>query len=163
MKKHFLEGAAVNNRWRPNATVAAVIPRGDQFLMVEEIDRDTGARVFNQPAGHLDPQESLIAAVEREALEETRWEVRATGYLGVARLEAPNGITYLRHSFVCEPLREIGRLRLDDGIIAAHWMSLEDLEGEQDRLRSPLVLAVIRHFLAGMTAPLALVVDSPHL
>jgi len=45
-------------RWRPSATVAAVIERDGRFLFVEEIQ--DGRRVLNQPAGHLDPGETLL-------------------------------------------------------------------------------------------------------
>ena len=67
------------DRWRPNVTVAAVVANGPQFLMVEERDSATGKEVLNQPAGHLEPGESLIQAVAREVLEETRWEVSVVG------------------------------------------------------------------------------------
>jgi len=55
--------------WRPSVTVAAVIERGGRFLFVEE--RIDDRLVLNQPAGHLDPGESLAAACRREVLEET--------------------------------------------------------------------------------------------
>ncbi len=150
---------AQDPRWRPNATVAAVITRGERYLIVEEIDRDSGRTVFNQPAGHLESGESLIAAVCREVLEETRWQVTVTGYLGVARFVASNGVTYLRHSFLAEPSREISSAALDDGIIACHWMRFEELQARSDDLRSPLVLEVIARHRAGLIAPLSLVMD----
>jgi len=55
--------------WKPNVTVAALIERDGYFLLVEEETAD-GLR-FNQPAGHLDEGESLVAACAREAMEET--------------------------------------------------------------------------------------------
>ena len=58
-------------------TVAAVIERDGRFLFVEEmID---GRKVLNQPAGHLDPGESLAAACAREVLEETAHRFEPTG------------------------------------------------------------------------------------
>jgi len=51
--------------WKPNATVAVVVPDGDAFLMVEE---ESGAVVFNQPAGHIEERESVFDAARREAL-----------------------------------------------------------------------------------------------
>ncbi len=147
-------------RWRPHATVAAVICDDDgRFLMVEERDSRTGLSVLNQPAGHLEQGETLIDAVEREVLEETRWAVTTTSYLGVARYESPNGSTYLRHGFVCRPEKEIPERSLDAGIIAVHWMTQDQLTHSTIRLRSPLVLRAVDLFLSGAVAPLSFVSD----
>jgi ADP-ribose pyrophosphatase YjhB (NUDIX family) len=128
--------------------------------MVEEYDSHTGLSVLNQPAGHLEQGETLIDAVEREVLEETRWAVTTTGYLGVARYEAPNGSTYLRHGFVCKPDMEMCERSLDVGIIAAHWMTQDQLTHSAIRLRSPLVLRAVDLYLRGAVAPLSFVSDS---
>ena len=55
--------------WKPNVTVAGIIERDGRFLLVEE-HTSQGIKL-NQPAGHLEPGESLIDAVKREVLEET--------------------------------------------------------------------------------------------
>lgn len=55
--------------WKPNVTVAAVVEQDGRFLLVEERTRQ--GRRFNQPAGHLEPHETLVEAVARETLEET--------------------------------------------------------------------------------------------
>ncbi len=146
-------------RWRPNATVAVVIVQDDKFLLVEEIDRVTGARVLNQPAGHLEDNESLIEAAIREVREETRWDVDITGYLGVARFIGADGLTYLRHSFLATPIAEDTTRALDEVIIATHWLSLQDVESSDIPLRSPLVLSVIQLYLSGAIAPMSLVLD----
>jgi 8-oxo-dGTP pyrophosphatase MutT (NUDIX family) len=67
--------------WKPSATVAAVIERDGRFLFVEERTRD-GLRI-NQPAGHLDPGESLLQACVRETLEETAYRFTPMQLLGV--------------------------------------------------------------------------------
>lgn len=64
-------------------TVATVVPRDGRLLLVEE--RVRGALVLNQPAGHLEPGESLIEAAARETLEETGWEVVISHLVGVYR------------------------------------------------------------------------------
>ncbi|EED34128.1 nudix hydrolase [Luminiphilus syltensis NOR5-1B] len=146
-------------RWRPNATVAAVIADGDRFLLVEESDPSTGATVFNQPAGHLEPGEGLIAAVEREVLEETRWHCHVSNYLGVALYTGGNGVTYLRHTFVATALTHDPTKALDPSIIAVHWFSLDEIRHRSQQLRSPLVYKAIEQFIKGQWAPLSLVVD----
>ena len=67
--------------WKPHTTVAAICSRDQRFLLVrEKVDGDI---VYNQPAGHLDPGESLLDAVVRETLEETRYRFTPTGLQGV--------------------------------------------------------------------------------
>ena len=57
-----------SDRFLPHATVATVLEKDSKFLLVEELSQ--GRRVLNQPAGHLEPMESLIEAAARETLEE---------------------------------------------------------------------------------------------
>ena len=67
--------------WQPHITVATVIEDDGRFLFVEEFK--AGRMVLNQPAGHLEANESLREAALRETLEETGWEVKLTGLLGI--------------------------------------------------------------------------------
>ena len=59
----------MTERWKPSVTVAAVVEQGGRYLLVEEMTAE-GLKL-NNPAGHLDPDESPQQGVEREALEET--------------------------------------------------------------------------------------------
>ncbi|MGD8174344.1 NUDIX hydrolase [Marinimicrobium sp. ARAG 43.8] len=141
--------------WAPHVTVATVVEKEGRFLFVyEECD---GRQVYNQPAGHLEPNESLIEAAVRETLEETRWRVRPTALLGVGLYEAPaNGITYLRHTFVAEALEECSALPLDDGIIEPRWLTREELLAKRDQWRSPMVMDAVDDYLSGVRYPLEL-------
>ena len=81
--------------WKPHITVATVVEDNGRFLMVEELKGERA--VLNQPAGHLDPNESLIDAAIRETLEETGYDVELTGVIGIYLYTAPsNGVTYQR-------------------------------------------------------------------
>ena len=64
-------------RFRPSVTVAAVVERDGRYLLVEEHTPE-GLRL-NNPAGHLDPGESPLQGVVREALEETARHFDARG------------------------------------------------------------------------------------
>src|SRR5687768_14549646 len=125
--------------WKPNVTVAAVIEREGRFLLVEE-DTERG-RVINQPAGHLEPGESLIEGVARETLEETAHAFTATALLGVYQYHhAAEDVTYLRFAFTGDLTgHEPGRT-LDTGIVRAVWLSREEIQRESARHRSPLVM-----------------------
>jgi len=82
--------------WKPSVTVAAVVERDGRFLFVEEmID---GRKVLNQPAGHLDPGESLVAACAREVMEETALEVDALKLIGVYEFERMNQVIIAYHA-----------------------------------------------------------------
>ncbi len=141
--------------WKPNVTVAALIESGGRFLLVQE--RDADRLVLNQPAGHLEPGESLVAAAVRETLEETGRPFHPQGIVGVYRYQSPgNGITYLRFCFCGEASDpEIGR-RLDPDIVRTLWLSPADLDARRAELRSPLVMRCIHDYLAGRRYPLEL-------
>lgn len=149
--------------WKPSVTVAAIIERDGRFLLVEEETSD-GIR-FNQPAGHLDPHESLIDAVARETMEEAAHEFTPTGLVGVYMsryLSSRTGkdVTYLRFAFCGEIGRQHDR-ELDEGILRAVWMTREELLACQEKHRSPLVLRCIDDYLAGQRSPLSMIYTHP--
>lgn len=142
--------------WNPHVTVAAVVEDEGRFLLVEE-ETDSGVRL-NQPAGHLDEGESLLAACTREALEETAHRVNPVALVGIYQWPRPHGdITYVRFAFVGELTGfEPGRA-LDIGILRAVWMTRDELAACPERHRSPLVLRCIDDYLAGRRYPLDLI------
>ena len=142
--------------WKPNVTVAAVLERDGKFLLVEE-ETDDGIR-FNQPAGHLECREALTDAVIREALEETGYAFDPKFIVGVYnwRNEAKD-ITYLRFAFGGEIVGHDAERKLDEGIIAARWLTLDEIRALKDRHRSPLILQCIEDWQAGKRYPLELV------
>ncbi|MBN6150128.1 NUDIX hydrolase [Xanthomonas sp. AmX2] len=141
--------------WQPDVTVATVVVRDGRLLQVEEAI--AGKLVLNQPAGHLEPDESLLQAALRETLEETGWQVRLTAFIGAYQWKADNGRHYLRFAFAGEPLAHDPLRPLDEGIVQALWMTPAELQAAGERLRSPLVWQVVADFLAGRRYPLDLV------
>ncbi|UCE32923.1 MAG: NUDIX hydrolase [Burkholderiales bacterium] len=146
--------------WKPSVTVAALVERDGRFLLVEETTAQ-GVRI-NQPAGHLDPGESLLEAVVREALEETGCAVEPRALVGVymARFvhqSSATDVTYLRFAFACELVRELPGRALDAGILRTVWLTPEEIRAAPERHRSPLVSRSVEDYLAGHRAPLALI------
>lgn len=135
-------------RWKANVTVAAVIEKDGRFLMIEEsID---GQKVINQPAGHLERNESLLNAVKREVLEETAWEFEPEKIVGIYLYPGPNTeIAFLRICFSGSSFQHYPDQKLDEGIIQALWMSRKELEQRKENLRSPLVTNCIDDYLKG--------------
>ncbi|TXG95353.1 MAG: NUDIX hydrolase [Rhodocyclaceae bacterium] len=143
--------------WKPNVTVAAVVCRDGKFLLVEE-ETEAGL-AFNQPAGHLEQGESLVQAVVRETLEETAYHFRPTHMVGIYQWRHPSKeLTYLRFAFGGELRGWEADRRLDEGIVGARWLSLDEIRATQARHRSPLILRCIEDSLAGRAAPLDLLV-----
>jgi ADP-ribose pyrophosphatase YjhB (NUDIX family) len=139
--------------WKPSVTVAAVMERAGRFCLVEE--EADGRLVLNQPAGHWEAGETLVAACERETLEETAHRFRPTHLLGVYRWHyAPRDVTFLRFAFVGEVLGEEPGRVLDREIRRVLWLEPEEIRALQDRHRSPLVMACVEDFLAGRRHPL---------
>lgn len=146
----------MNCPWKPNVTVAALIERAGQFLMVEEETAD-GLR-FNQPAGHLDEGESLIAACSREALEETAWGFTPTALVGIYQWPRPQrDITYLRFAFAGVLGEQDEHRVLDTGIVRAVWMTPEEIQATQARHRSPLIWQCVADYLNGQRFPLEII------
>lgn len=144
--------------WKPHATVAVIVEDVQgRFLLVEEVSG--GKVVFNQPAGHIEENESVIDAVRREALEETGWEVEPTHFLGIYTYKAPvNGATYHRFCYAADAVRHVTD-ELDTGIIRAHWLSLQEIRELGSQLRSPMVVRCIEDYRNGRRFPLDVIVD----
>jgi 8-oxo-dGTP pyrophosphatase MutT (NUDIX family) len=147
--------------WKPSVTVAAVIELDGCFLLVEEQTRE-GIRI-NQPAGHLDPGESLVDAAVRETLEETACEFTPTQFLGVYMWRAADDVTYTRFAFVGTVGEPDPARALDDGIVRALWMSPRELSARAAEHRSPLVMRCIEDFLRGRRFPLNAIYTHPNV
>jgi 8-oxo-dGTP pyrophosphatase MutT (NUDIX family) len=155
---------AMNTRWKPSVTVAAIIERDGRYLLIEEHTPE-GLRL-NNPAGHLDPGESPEQGVARETLEETAHAFTPTALIGTylsrfQRESTGEDVTYLRFAY-CGDLgaEEPGRA-LDTGIVRTLWMTPDEVRASADRHRSPLVLRCIEDHIAGRRFPMDAVFTDP--
>lgn len=141
--------------WKPRVTVAAVIERNGHHLLVRE--NIAGQPRLNQPAGHLEPGESLLEAVVREVREETARPFTPTGVVGIYLWRRdPAHDTFLRVTFAGHVDEPLSGLALDPDIDGTEWLGTAEIEARADECRSPLVLAAIRDHAAGCAYPLAL-------
>jgi 8-oxo-dGTP pyrophosphatase MutT (NUDIX family) len=142
----------------PDVTVAAVAETAGRFLLVEE--RINRRLVFNQPAGHVERGETLLAAVVRETREETAWHFQPRALIGVYLWRNPaNGRSVLRFAFTGPVTDHDATQRLDRGIVRTHWLTPAELERRSSRLRSPLVLRCVHDYLEGARHDLTSVAD----
>lgn len=150
--------APIAANFAPHVTVATVVERDGRFLLVEEYSH--GETVLNQPAGHLEANESLIEAAVRETLEETRWHIQVTAVLNINLYRSPrNGVTYHRTTFVGKALQEEPQRQLDEGIIQPLWLTPDEIDQRHAELRSPLVSLAVKQYLSEPHYPLALIGD----
>ena len=138
---------------KPDITVAAVTQNEGRFLLVEE--RINRRLVFNQPAGHVERGETLLAAVIREVREETAWRFEPRGFIGAYLWQNPtSGLTTMRFTFTGTVADHDASQPLDHGIVRTHWLTKGELLERQSRLRSPLVLRCIEDYLSGQVGAL---------
>lgn len=143
-------------QWIPHVTVATVVEHNGRYLMVEE--HCSGRLLFNQPAGHLEANESLQQAAVRETLEETGCTVQLKGLVGVGLYTSPNnGITYHRTTFFAELIAEDSDYQLDEGIERAAWMSYDEIVANAARMRSDMVIGTIDQYQNGHRYPLNMI------
>ena len=141
--------------WKPHVTVAAIIERDNRFLLVEE-ETPHGLQL-NQPAGHFEQNEDLIAAVKREVNEETAWQFEPAELISVQLWRRnPELPTLLRVCFSGACHSHNPDQPLDTGIVTTHWLTRDEIAAQQHRLRSPLVLISVDEYLSGQRYPLSL-------
>ena len=160
----------MTSRWKPSVTVAAIIERDARYLLIEEHTPE-GLRL-NNPAGHLEPGESLVQACAREALEETAHPFSPDHLVGVylARFQratatdpSEQDITYLRFAFGGTVGELQAGLALDSGIVRVCWLSLDEVRASVERHRSPMVLQCIEDHARHQRHPLTLLHTHPSI
>ncbi|QKT02369.1 NUDIX hydrolase [Ectothiorhodospiraceae bacterium 2226] len=139
---------------KPAVTVAAIAQQDGRFLLVEE--RADDAVVINQPAGHLEAGETLLEAVVRETLEETRFHFVPEALVGVYQWATDDGRVYVRLAFSGHLAGESAERTLDEGILRPLWLSRDEL-AQRDNRRSPLVLRCVDDYLDGQRYPLTVI------
>ena len=128
--------------WIPHITVAAIIQKDNKYLFVEEFVKNKV--VTNQPAGHLEENETLEEACVRENLEETAYIVEADHLIGIYQERSKDSLDmWLRFCFKCSIKNECKDKELDKNIIRKIWLSKKELLMPERTLRSNMVLKCI--------------------
>ena len=121
-------------------------------MVTERID---GQLTYNQPAGHLEPGETIEQAVIRETLEETSYPFKPHQLCGIYRYtpDSSNSLTYLRFCFSGDTGACLNQ-PLDSDIISAQWMTLDEIRETRPAHRSPMVMQCILDYLEKPSYPL---------
>lgn len=139
--------------WTVETTVATVVCQDDRYLMVEEWSR--GKACLNQPSGHVEPYEDFVSAAKRETLEETGWTVDVTHLLQLDWTHQPEEErSFLRITFLAEPLTYDPDSPLDDGIIRAVWMDHSAIQTKHSCWRTPAIGTSLSAYQAGKRWPI---------
>lgn len=150
--------ARTDGEWQARTTVATIVERHGRFLFVEEFadPKQPDRLLINQPAGHVEANETLIQAAERETLEETGWHVEVTDFLGIYTYQPKPHVTYYRMCFLATAINHNPSQTLDTGILKASWYTPEELETKTN-LRSLLVSKCVQDAVAGKRYPLDII------
>ena len=148
----------MTERYKPNTTVACIVHFDNQFLMVEE--RINGQIQYNQPAGHLEVNESLIMACQREVWEETGLTILPDALVGIYQFSATPELAFVRYTFCVDLDKKVIPSPQDHAILNAIWLTFDEILTLKNQLRSPLVLQSIQDYQTQAHYPLDLFNDN---
>lgn len=140
--------------FKPHVTVACIVHAEDKFLVVEETIN--GKALWNQPAGHLEADETLVQAAARELWEETGIKAQPQYFIRMHQWIAPDKTPFLRFLFSIELANMCDTEPQDSDIDCCRWVSAEEIL-RAPNLRSPLVAESIRSYQRPERYPLDMV------
>ncbi|MDR7341989.1 phosphatase NudJ [Pantoea alhagi] len=140
--------------YKPHVTVACVVQAQGELLVVEETIN--GKATWNQPAGHLEAEESLLEAASRELYEETGIQAEMAHFLGVQQWTAPDNTPFIRFLFALDLPERLETQPQDSDIDRCWWLPPQQILTAA-HLRSPLVAESVRIWQSGVRYPLSMV------
>ncbi|VVB61310.1 ADP-ribose pyrophosphatase [uncultured archaeon] len=130
-----------------------IVEKDGKILLVQEA-KESARGLWNVPAGHFDPPERIIDGAFREIKEETGFDVKIDGLLGVYQYAVKNGERMtIRFQFKASIIS--GKLKIPKGeILDAKWFAPKEILAMDDsKLRSSSVKATVRDYLSGKLYP----------
>ena len=111
--------------FKPHVTVACVVHAQGKFLVVEE--SINGKALWNQPAGHLEANETLLQAAKRELWEETGIHAEPQHFIRLHQWIAPDSTPFLRFLFAVELSEMCATEPQDNDIDRCLWVTAEEI------------------------------------
>jgi len=124
----------------------AIVEKDGKILLVQE-GKKSAYGLWNIPAGHIDPPEKITDGAIREIKEETGFDVRLDGLLGVYQYVVMNGQRMtIRFQFKASVVS--GKLKPQEGeILEVKWFTPKEILAMEDaKLRSPVNKGVCARF-----------------
>ncbi|BDH46242.1 NUDIX hydrolase [Salmonella enterica subsp. enterica serovar Choleraesuis] len=139
--------------FKPHVTVANLVQAQGKFLIVEETIN--GKALWNQPAGHLEADETVIAAARRELWEETGIDASPQHLLHIHQWIAPDKTPFIRFLFAIDLAEPLATEPHDSDIDRCLWLPADTILNAPN-LRSPLVRESILYYQQPARYPLEL-------
>lgn len=140
--------------FKPHVTVACVVQAQGKFLIVEETIN--GKALWNQPAGHLEADETLAEAASRELFEETGIRAEPQTFIRMHQWIAPDNTPFLRFLFAIDLDEQLPTAPHDSDIDRCLWLDAQQIVNAAN-LRSPLVAESIRCYQFAERYPLSII------
>lgn len=135
--------------------VGGVLEKDGKYLLVQEAQEKCYGK-WNLPAGHLDPNETIIEAAKREIKEESGLDVELTGVCQIGNRKLEDDV-FVSVIFSTKVLG--GDIKFDPNeILDVKWFSYEELLSMKAQLRSEnLILGAINNARSELVAPISIV------
>ena len=135
--------------------VGGVLEKDGKYLLVQEAQEKCYGK-WNLPAGHLDPNETIIEAAKREIKEESGLDVELTGVCQIGNRKLEDDV-FVSVIFSTKVLG--GDIKFDPNeILDVKWFSYEELLSMKAQLRSEnLILGAINNTRSKLATPISIV------
>ena len=135
--------------------VGGVIKNGNKYLLVQEAQEKCYGK-WNIPAGHLDPNETIIEGAKREIFEESGYVVELTGIAEIANrvMEDNEWVSVIFSTKIIN-----GEIKYDKSeILDVKWFTYDEIMAMKEELRSyDFITNAITSVENNLEAPLRLV------
>lgn len=123
--------------------VGGVIKKDNKYLLVQE-EQEKCRGKWNIPAGHLDPNETILEGAKREIFEESGFNVELTGISSISNRVLPDD-EFIGVIFSTEITG--GEIRIDPReILDIKWFTYDEILNMRDDLRSDdFIIAAIKN------------------
>lgn len=135
--------------------VGGVLEKDGKYLLVQEAKEKCYGK-WNLPAGHLDPNETIIEAAKREIKEESGLDVELTGVCQIGNRKLEDDV-FVSVIFSTKVLG--GDIKFDPNeILDVKWFSYEELLSMKAQFRSEnLILGAINNTRSELVTPISIV------